>query len=65
MRRCPGFDGYCNAPLTRETTWVVGETMRRGEWDACERCALEALRYTHAEVWDLVDGEPLTLEAAS
>lgn len=51
-RKCPGFEDYCGEPLKPWNTWTISGTAHRDEWNACEECAMQALRYTHSEVFD-------------
>lgn len=55
MRRpwtCPGFDEPCDKPLDESTAWTVQGTIHRDEWQACERCAMHALRWASPSVDD-------------
>ncbi len=60
---CPGFDEPCGEILSPGETWTVYSTAQRDEWQGCEHCVMQALRYTHAEVAD-PDGVSV-LEVAS
>lgn len=61
--KCPGFDDYCGERLTPTTAWLVSSTAHRDEWQACEHCAMQALRYTYSEVYDS-SGEQMFEEAS-
>ena len=58
-RRCVGFDRRCR----NEAKFIVGSTMDRREWCACESCAYEALIYTTATVVDANDIEQRPAES--
>lgn len=67
--KCPGFDAACDVILTPDTTWTVSGNKPMGapyreEWQACEDCALAALRWSCVEVYD-ASGDAVLEEQAS